>query len=109
MATFYSYLVLLVILFKSSQSAGLHDDIIIGNIPIPRLERQVAQTYYYEPTVEDLEAAARLEAFLNGLDNLPPVPETTVTPLGSNMRERVRVNEYEKIHDEQPRKKTRMQ
>ena len=63
MATFYSYLVLLVILFKSSQSAGLHDDIIIGNIPRPRLERQVAQTYYHEPTAEDLEAAARLEAF----------------------------------------------
>ena len=109
MATFYSYLVLLAFLFKSSQSAGLHNDIIIGNIPRPRLERQVAQTYYHEPTAEDLEASARLDAFLNGLDNLPPFPETTVTPLGSIGRERVRVNEYEKIDDEQPSKKTRLQ
>ena len=105
MALFYSYLVLLVILFKSSQSAGLHNGMIIGNIPRPRLERQVAQTYYYEPTVEDLEAAARLDAFLNGLDNLPPVPETA-TPLGTNRM--VRVNEYEGILDEQPRKKARL-
>ena len=78
MIFFNSYLVLLVFLFKSSQSASFGDEIINGGtIPIPRLERQIAQSYDYQPNAEDIEAVT---AYLDSLDRLPSFPSTTPSP-----------------------------
>ena len=75
MIFFNSYFVLLVFLLKSSQSASFGDELINGDrIPMPRLERQIAQSYDYQPNAEDIEAMA---AFLDSLDNFP---STTPSP-----------------------------
>ena len=75
---FNSYLVLLVFLFKSSQSASLSDELINGErIPMLRLERQIAQSYDYQPNAEEAEA---MTAFLDSLERLPPFPSTTPSP-----------------------------
>ena len=67
---------------------------------MPRLERQMAQSYDYEPNAEDIGV---MIAFLDSLDRLPPFPSTTPSPAEiSSVNEEVSGSDKNNIQMAQP-------